>query len=294
MLHARATEQQRGDAMIEIRLVLPNRREFRRDVYRPGVISLSRILWGSVGSGLFLALIALFSAATGVGVLYPPLAATCFIGATCTYLRVARPKSVIVGHFIATVGGLAGVAVGEQLCGGTSLAVPVKLGLAVLLSAAFMQILDADHPPAAATAAIPAILPLPAPELLLPLHMAWGAVLAAIFGIVWNRFWFECPPPEDGCQRSWFNLGMDKPDILGAGICILATLLMCVRPWSQHAYEAGLWVMLAGLAFMSLHHFFGARVLVTDAPSCCSHAQPAAGGPAPYCGSTDKEEKHER
>ncbi len=280
--------------MIEIRLVLPNRREFRRDVYRPGVISLSRILWGSIGAGLFLAFIALASQATGVGVLYPPLAATCFIGATCTYLRVARPKSVIVGHFIATVGGLAGVAVGEQLCGGTSLAVPAKLGLAVLLSAALMQILDADHPPAAATAAIPAILPLPAPALLLPLHMAWGAVLAVVFGVIWNRFWFECPPPEEGCGRAWLNLGMDRADIAGAGACTLATLLMCARPWSQTAYQWGLWVMLAGLAVMSLHHFFGARVLVAEAASCCTLAEPATGGPAPDCGSTEKEEKHER
>jgi len=55
--------------MIEIRLVLPNRREFRRDLYRPGVISLSRILWGSTGAGLFLTLIALACDATGVSVL---------------------------------------------------------------------------------------------------------------------------------------------------------------------------------------------------------------------------------
>ena len=278
--------------MIEIRLVLPSRREFKRDVYRPGVISLSRILWGSVGGGMSLGLIALASAATGVGVLYPPLAATCFIGATCTYLRVARPKSVIVGHFIATVGGLLGVAAGDLLFGGTALAVPVKLCLAVLLSAALMQLLDADHPPAAATAAIPAILPLPAPTLLLPLHMAWGAVLAVIFGVIWNLFWFECPPPEEGCGRSWFNLGMDRADIVGTAVCILATGLMCARPVSPAAYSAGLWVMPAGLAVLGLHHFFGARVLVTDAPACCTTA--TQGGPAPYCGSTDKEEKHER
>jgi hypothetical protein len=281
--------------MIEIRLVLPNRREFRQDVYRPGVISLSRILWGSIGAGLFLAAIALTSHATGVGVLYPPLAATCFIGATCTYLRVARPKSVIVGHFIATVGGLLGVAAGDLLFGGTALAVPVKLCLAVLLSAALMQLLDADHPPAAATAAIPAILPLPAPALLLPLHMAWGAVLAVIFGVIWNRFWFECPPPEEGCGRSWFNLGMAKPDIIGGGICILATLFMCAKPWSAAAYNAGLWIMTAGLAILSLHHFFGARVLVTEVKNKCTLATaPTADGPDPISGPNTKEEKHEQ
>lgn len=274
--------------MIEIRLVRPNKREFRRDVYRPGVISLSRILWGSLGSGIFLALIALAGSVTGIGVLYPPLAATCFIGATCTYLRVARPKSVIVGHFIATVGGLLGVHAGNLLCGGTSLDMPVKLGLAVLLSAALMQILDADHPPAAATAAIPAILPLPAPALVLPLHMAWGAVLAVLFGVIWNRFWFECPPPEEGCGRAWFNLGMDRADIAGTGTCALATLLMCAKPWSQVTYEAGLWVMLAGLAVMSLHHFFGARELISPMDEACPlAAPPRTGGPGPDSGSKE-------
>lgn len=281
--------------MIEIRMVRPSRREFGRDLYRPGVISLSRILWGSTGAGLFLTLIALACDATGVSVLYPPLAATCFIGATCTYLRVARPKSVIVGHFISAVGGLLGVAAGEAMFGGTGLAIPVKLGLAVFFSAVFMQILDADHPPAAATAAIPAILPLPVPASMLPLHMAWGGVLAVVFTVVWNRVWFECPAPDEGCPRSWFNLGMDKPDIAGTGICVLASLLMCARPWSAAVYTAGLWVMSAGLAVMSLHHFFGARVLVAEANECpAPAAAPISGRSGPIPGSNTKEEKHEQ
>lgn len=279
--------------MIEIRLVLPNRREFRKDVYHPGVISLSRILWGSTGAGLFLALIALGCDATDIRLLYPPLAASCFIGATCTYLRVARPKSVIVGHFISAVGGLIGVAAGEHLFGATALAVPAKLGLAVLLSAVLMQILDADHPPAAATAAIPAILPLPVTDLILPLHMAWGAVLAVVFTVIWNRVWFECPPPDEGCPRSWFKLGMDKPDIAGVGVCILATLLMCAKPWSEGIYTAGLWAMMAGLLILSLHHFFGARVLVAEAQNSCTlAASPTMGGSGPISGSKEKEEKH--
>jgi hypothetical protein len=279
--------------MIEIRLVLPSRREFRRDVYHPGVISLSRILWGSTGAGLFLALLVLASEASGVGVLYAPLAATCFIGATCTYLRVARPKSVIVGHFISTAGGLFGVAIGEALFGGTAMALPVKLGLAVLLAAALMQILDADHPPAAATAAIPAILPLPAPDLILPLHMAWGAVLAVVFTVVWNRVWFECPPPDEGCPRSWFNLGMDKADIVGVGVCALASACMCAKPWSGTLYTAGLWAMSAGLCVLCLHHFFGARVLIAEEEESCTPApSPTTGGPGPISGSNEKEVRH--
>lgn len=268
--------------MIDIRLILPCRREFGKDVYRPGVISLARILWGSAGGGLILCVIGLVSQATGVGVLYPPLAATCFIAATCTFLRVARPKAVIVGHFIATVGGLAGVHAGQWLAGSTGLAVPLKLGLAVLLAAALMQVLDADHPPAAATAAIPAILPLPAPELLLPLHMAWGGVLAVLVGVLWNRIWFECPPPEESVPRSWLGLGMDKPDIAGSAACVAAAALMAARPLSEGIYTAGLWLMLAGVAVLSLHHFFNARLVTRPAEAGCpGQAGPGAGTAGP-------------
>ncbi len=247
--------------MIEIRLVRPCAREFAKDLYRPGIISLSRLVWGSVGGGLFLAAIAVLSQASGVGVLYPPLAATCFINATCVYLRVARPKAVIVGHFIATVGGLAGVHLGQWLAEGTALLVPAKLGLAVLLAAALMQLLDADHPPAAATAAIPAILPLPAPEFTLPLHMAWGGVLAVVLAVAWNRIWFECPTPDEGCGRTWLGLAMNKADIAGTGVCIAAAALMAARPLSETAYVGGLWLMAGGVSVLSLHHFLDVRLV---------------------------------
>ena len=114
--------------MIEIRLVLPSRREFQKDVYKPGVISLSRIIWGSIGAGLLLLIIGIFSQTFDVGVLYPPLAATCLINATCVFLRVARPKAVIVGHFVSTIGGLLGVFIGDILFTGTELLIPMKLG----------------------------------------------------------------------------------------------------------------------------------------------------------------------
>ena len=242
--------------MTLFRLAPFSRREFEKDLYRPGVISLTRIVWGSVGGGLLLFIIAVFSQITEVGVLYPPLAATCFINATCVYLRVARPKSVIVGHFVSTIGGLLGVALGTFLFTGSEFLVPAKLGFAVLFAAVFMQITDSDHPPAAATAAIPAILPLPAPALLLPLHMAWGAVIAVIFAVVWNRVWFECPVPEGDTCRSWFGLYMEKPDIAGSLICILAFFLMCAKPWLPLFYKFGLFVMLLGLLVLSFHHLF--------------------------------------
>jgi CBS-domain-containing membrane protein len=246
--------------MVQIRFVGLRRSEFCRQVYRPGVISLARIVWGSVGGGLLLLIIAVFSILCRVGVLYPPLAATCFINATCVYLRVARPKSVIVGHFIATVGGLLGVHAGAFLAGGTQWLVPVKLGLAVLLASVFMQVLDADHPPAAATAAIPAILPLPASELVLPLHMAWGGVIAVLFALLWNRLWFEYPSPEEDSSKPLFGLYMSRADLAGSVICLAGFLPICLRPLSEAVYVAGLWIMLAGVLVLSTHHFFGAAV----------------------------------
>jgi hypothetical protein len=251
--------------MVDIRLVLPNKNEFDRKYYKPGVISLSRIIWGSIGGGLLLLIIGLFSESLGIGVLYPPLAATCFINATCVFLRVARPKSVIVGHFIATVGGLLGVYVGELFFQKTHLFLAMKLGLAVFFASIFMQILDADHPPAAATAAIPALFPIippPSDNLVLPLHMAWGAVIAVIFAFIWNRIWFDWPVDDQVTSKAWLNLQMDNFDFLGTIICVVAFVLMCFLPFIELIYNIGLLTMLIGVIILSLHHFPKVKLII--------------------------------
>ncbi len=253
--------------MMQIRLRPPCRREFDRSVYRPGVISLSRLLWGSVGAGGALLCMALLSEACGVGVLYPPLAATCFINATCVYLRVARPKQIIVGHFVSTVGGLLAVLVVTNLVHEPSLLVPLKLGLAVTFAAVFMQIFDADHPPAAATAAIPALLPLPADTLLMPLHMAWGAVIAVIFSMAWSRPWFAYPPPENASSPVCLGMHMEKSEVLGVGVCVCAFVLMALKPLSLWAYRAGLATMLLGVIVLMVRHFFALDLIMHDSPT---------------------------
>ena len=232
-----------------------NRREFARDVYRPGVISLTRILWGSLGGGLLLAIIAVLSRETGVAVLFPPLAATCFINATCVYLRVARPKPVIVGHFLSALCGLAGNTLGEAVFGGTDLAIPFALGSAVALAAVAMQLFDADHPPAAATAAIPAILPLPMPAHLFPVYMAWGATLTVLFAIVWNRVGLDFPPKdEENCIRN-AGLFMPRPQLFGLVFCSVGFGLMCCKQFLPPAHLAGIGCMLLGVGVMGTHHF---------------------------------------
>jgi hypothetical protein len=213
-------------------------------------------------------MIAIFSQLTGVGVLYPPLAATCFINATCVYLRVARPKSVIVGHFISTIGGFLGIFVASIIFQGTDLFIPMKLGLAVMFAAVFMQIFDADHPPAAATAAIPALFPIiprPCSDLVLPLHMVWGSVITVVFAIVWNRPWFDWPVEDNHSNHhSWFNLNMDKPDIIGTIICIIGFIMMCCKPLLTIIYELGLWVTLIGVIILSTHHFFSSTLITSS------------------------------
>jgi len=249
--------------MIQIRLLAPCRREFEKDVYRPGVISLSRLIWGSLGGGLALAAITLCSLGSGVSVLYPPLAATCFINAACVYLRVARPRQVIVGHLVSSVAGLLAIPLGNALAGGLpdGAYLPLKLGLAVALAALFMQLFDADHPPAAATAAIPALLPLPMESLLLPLHMAWGSVIAVLAALAWNRIWFDYPAPEgEGCPMC-AGLHQNRMETLGFGLCVLAAGLMSLRPLWLALYQTGLWVMLAGGLVLMLQHFAEARLV---------------------------------
>lgn len=199
--------------------------------------------------------LAVLSRDTGIAVLYPPLAATCFINTSCVFLRVARPKSVIVGHTVASVCGLAGVWLGNWINPGADLILPLKLGLSVMLAAVFMQIFDADHPPAAATAAIPAILPLPMPWYALPLNMAWGATVTVIFSFVWNRIWFEFPARDIDNNIRNAGLYMEKTQILGVAICAVSCILMCFQAMLPVIGNTGLFGMAIGCMVLGTHHF---------------------------------------
>lgn len=258
---------------VQFRMASPCRREFARDVYRPGVISLSRIVWGSLGGALLLCCIALLSRSTGIEVFYPPLAATCFINSTCVYLRVARPKPVIVGHFVSAIGGLAGIWCGNFLAAGTDFAIPLKMGLTILFAGALMQIFDADHPPAAATAVIPVIMPLPMAAPLFPVYMAWGATITVFFALIWNRFWFEFPARDDDHCIKNAGLFMEKPQVLGVGICIASLIPLSCKNLSLLAHDIGAWSMTLGVLIMGVHHFIMPRRIPepdndTSPPEC--------------------------
>ena len=246
---------------VQIRMTSLCRREFAKDVYRPGVISLSRIVWGSLGSGLLLCLIAILSSTSGIAVFFPPLAATCFINSTCVYLRVARPKPVIVGHFVSASSGIAGIWSAEFLAGGTELEMPLKFGLAVLYAGVLMQVFDADHPPAAATAVIPIIMPLPMATYLFPVYMAWGATITVIFALIWNRVWFEYPAKDDDHCVKNAGFFMEKSQVFGVGLCSLSVVLMSCKNFSLLAHNIGSWAMTFGVFILALHHLVSATII---------------------------------
>jgi len=123
---------------------------------------------------------------------------------------------------------------------------------------------DADHPPAAATAVIPAILPLPMPaqlfpvymaSQLFPVYMAWGATITVLFALVWNRVWFEFPAKDDDHCIKYAGLYMEKPQVWGTALCVVSTVLMSCRQVAPAPYSIGLWGMTLGVLLLGMHHF---------------------------------------
>jgi hypothetical protein len=170
----------------------------------------------------------------------------------------------VVGHLVSSAAGLLVVALAGTFPDAQQ-ALPLKLGLAVGLATLFMQLFDADHPPAAATAAIPVLLPSPVAPLLLPLHMAWGGMVASLALLAWNRMWFDFPPPEaEGCTPC-LGLRQGRLETLGLGICALGTFGMALRPLWEFLYSSGLGAMALGGLVLLFQHFAASR-LATAAP----------------------------
>ncbi|GAB1411154.1 hypothetical protein MASR1M90_23080 [Desulfovibrionales bacterium] len=249
--------------MIQIRLCTLERKEFTSDLYRPGVISLARLVWGSLGSGLAFMIMTFLSQICAIPILLPPLAATCFINTTCVYLRVARPRQIVVGHFVSAVAA-ALVIYGFDffstcLPGGNMLV--GKLGLALILCTIFMQIFDADHPPAAATAVIPILQPTSTDLWALPLHMSWGAIIAVVFALAWNRVWFAYPVPECSGAPMCLGLHQEKMEVIGLGICVTGAIVMGLHLVIPACYHTGLWITCIGTVILMLQHFAHAQII---------------------------------
>lgn len=210
--------------------------------------------WGSLGAGLIMAMLALLSGAAGIHILLPPLAASCFITVSCAYLRVARPKSVIVGHCVSALAGLFGLWIGGLPPLPEAWALPLKLVISLVLASSLMQLLDADHPPAAATAVLPIFIPQEAAVAFLPLHMAWGATLAICLSMAWNRMRFEFPSADEDCDQRYGGLFLPREQFWGLCGCVAGALLMLCRALSSSLYGVGCLFMLAGVLLLGTHH----------------------------------------
>ena len=90
------------------------------------------------------------------------------------------------------------------------------------------------------------ILPLPMEPLLLPLHMAWGAVVAVLVALAWNRIWFDYPAPEDEGCSTCLGFHQNRMETLGLGLSVLGAVLMCLRPLSRSAVPSRSWRHISG------------------------------------------------
>lgn len=108
---------------------------------------------------------------------FPALGSTAFLLFNTPAAASAAPRSALLGHAVAVVGGLLGLWLARALAGPGSIAVGwpavVAAALALGIAAGGMVLLDAPHPPAAATALLIAMGALTQP-------MAIAAVFAGI------------------------------------------------------------------------------------------------------------------
>ncbi len=59
---------------------------------------------------------------------------------------------------------------------------------------------------------------------------------------------------------------MGRAEASGLVLCILATVLMGLKPLALYSYHAGLGIMALGLAVLMLHHFFDLVLILKDPP----------------------------
>jgi CBS-domain-containing membrane protein len=186
--------------MVTVRERIFDREGFSAALYAPGIVSGNRALWASLGAAIAMMNVVAAAFISGHPLIFvPPLAASAFIAFAVPRVRLARPKNIIGGHFIAALAAnlvlgffvLVNIPLGEG--GPTSIGRILAVGLAVALGLLFMVLTDMDQPPALATAAVVAI-GYSVPNWWVPATFAAGAAIVAFWAIVWNRIFFDYPP----------------------------------------------------------------------------------------------------
>jgi len=180
--------------MVKIRKKFFEKAAFASEIYTPGVISGTRMIWASIGGSIAVTLIAALSLVSGVPLLVPPIAASCFIAFAIPRVRLARPKNIIGSHALAAVCGnlslyIFGLTTGPP---GLSWARVGAVGTAVFLAIFLMILTDTDQPPATATAVVSALFA--QPNWFFVATVAGGAAIVALVATLWNRVWIDYPP----------------------------------------------------------------------------------------------------
>ncbi len=134
-------------------------------------------------------LVGLAAAATARPFIFPSLGPTAIMLFTNPLDRFSWPRQVLLGHFIGAVSGYAGLAatglLGVPLSSDVGTHRVLAAAIALALTALFMMLLRAEHPPAGATTLIVALGILPRP---IDFVFLMGAVFAlTLLAFVVNR-----------------------------------------------------------------------------------------------------------
>jgi len=179
--------------MVKIRKKFFEKAAFAPEIYTPGVISGTRMIWASVGAGIAMASIAALTLVSGVSLLIPPIAASCFIAFAVPRVRLARPKNIIGSHAVAAICGNLSIYIFGLTTGpaGLSWMRVGAVGTATFLAIFLMILTDTDQPPATATAIVAALST--QPNWFFVVTAAGGAVIVALVATIWNRVWIDYP-----------------------------------------------------------------------------------------------------
>src|SRR3989337_1266550 len=139
---------------------------------------LSDALLAGLGVSIVLTFLAYFGFEFKTAILFLPLSASAFIIFALPKAPVAQPRSVIGGHVISALVGVAlYVGLGQSFW---------VVGLAGGLVAALMVVTKTWHPPAVCTALIPVMTPI-ANWLWVSYPVGIGAVIVVIIGLLYNN-----------------------------------------------------------------------------------------------------------
>ena len=148
---------------------------------------LSEALLAGLGVSIVLTFLAYFGFELKTALLFLPLSASAFIIFALPKASVAQPRSVIGGHVISALVGVAlFIGLGQSFW---------VVGLAGGLVAVLMVVTKTWHPPAVCTALLPVMTPI-GNWLWVSYPVAMGAVIVVIIGLLYNNLFKDRTYPD--------------------------------------------------------------------------------------------------